>query len=103
MALHQFLVESAGRPVHGRLVFSENPIPVCRVSSPGGDPEPPVLGVREDLGHVVARAEAQGLERDLQRHRAGPAEAGSDELHLSSWETRSLRTARAAATSGTCP
>ena len=102
MALHQLLVERAGRPVHGRLIFPEDPFPVRRLPSPGGDPEPRVLGVREDLGHVVAGIEAELFERDLQRHGARPAEAGADDLHLViSWRC-SPRTARAASASGTC-
>src|SRR5215217_1875148 len=103
IALHEFLIERAGWPINGCLIFSDYPIPVCRFSSPGGDPESRVLRMLEDLGHVVARAEAQSLERDLQRHRAGPAEAGPYDFHASSWRTCSLRIARAASTSGTCP
>ena len=40
-----------------------------------------MLRVFEDLAHVVARTEAELLERDLQRGRAGPPEAGPYDLH----------------------
>jgi hypothetical protein len=82
MLLHELLVERAGRPVHGGLVAPEDPFPIRRLFAPGGDPEVRVLRVREDLGHVVARTEAEFLQRRLQRRRARPAEAGTDDLHL---------------------
>src|SRR5829696_4834609 len=52
-----------------------------RLSPPRGQPEIRVLGVGEDLGHVVAGAEAELLERGLKRRRTGPAEAAPYDLH----------------------
>src|SRR5215204_1277803 len=101
MPLHQILVEGARRPIHGGLVVAEHSLPICGLPPPGGEPETRILGVREDLSHVVTRAEAEPLQRDLQRHRASPAEAGADDLHPSSWKC-SPRTVRAASASGTC-
>jgi hypothetical protein len=41
----------------------------------------PFLKVSEDRFHMVARPEAQRLQRKLQRHRARPAKASSDNFH----------------------
>src|SRR5215212_58079 len=84
MPLHKLLVEGAGWPVHGGLVTPEYPFPVDRLPPPCGEPETRVFGVREDLGHVVARTEAQFLEGHFERQRARPAEAGADDFHASS-------------------
>src|ERR671910_367997 len=109
--LQQLCVERAGRPVHGGLVVRKETVPAHRLPAPGRLPEPDVLRVLEDLDHVVARAEAKYFERDLQRHRAGPAETRPDHLHpgaplsrraFSSRPAGSPRTARAASASGTC-
>jgi pimeloyl-ACP methyl ester carboxylesterase len=56
--LQQLPVERAGRPVYGRLVTSEDAVPVHRLAPPRGFPQVRVLRMPEDLGHVVAGAES---------------------------------------------
>jgi hypothetical protein len=71
--------QRARRPVHGRCISREHFLQVDAFAAQERKPQRRVLRVRRDLGHVVARAETELLERKFQRHRARAPEAGPDD------------------------
>src|SRR5215218_1283355 len=67
--MHQLRVECASWPVYRCSVAIKDLLPGDRLSLRGCPPQLHVLRMSEHFGHVVARSEAQGLERHLQGHR----------------------------------
>src|SRR5690242_8725433 len=76
----QLRPERSGRPVDGRLVPGEHRVEIRRLAAGRRSPHRDVLVALDQLGHVVAGAAEQLLERMLQRVRSRPADAGADQL-----------------------
>ena len=84
--------ERAAGVIHTRAVAVEERIPL-RTTFGGSDPQRAMRGIHEELHHVVARSEAQLLERQFERHRPGAPETGADdfECHASPDSSRSRK------------
>ena len=76
----QFAPDGGARIVDDRRVAGEQVGEVDRFTKHRSVPEGHLVGASEDLHHVVAGTAEETLERELERHRAGTAEAGTDEL-----------------------
>ncbi len=80
IARHQLAPEVDTGGVGGRAVGSEDLLPFHGLAVADPVPQRPLLGMGEDLGHVVARAEAQLLQRGLERERTRARHAHADHL-----------------------
>ncbi len=83
----QFSPDRGARIVDDRRVAGEQAGEVDRSAKHRCVPDGYLLGVPEDLHHVGAGATEESFESQLERHRAGAAEAGTDEVdrHAPSW------------------
>ena len=78
-SFRQLAPDMGARPVELRHVAREDGVPVDRPAGRDGLPVGDLLGVPERFLHVMARPEAELLQRCLQRERSGAPETGSDD------------------------
>ena len=83
--LRQRLPQHAAGRIHRGVVFAPDRIKQRRLEAREG-PAPAVLGVQDELAHVIALAEAEMLEREFERQRARSGECCAD--HLQAHEIR---------------
>src|SRR5438270_1709924 len=80
VSLALLLPECGRRPVDGRAVAGEELVPIGHVAPHRLVPHADMLGVPEDLDHVVAGLTEQALEGELERVGARPSQPGTDDL-----------------------